>query len=84
MNLIFQLFLPVSGKNRGTQNAILKMIELWKKALEKGDNVRAIFMDLSQIDTKEPTLIMFSVHGLKLNLVCHKGQYLDHFSLTYL
>ena len=47
MNRTFLVSLLVFAKIT-TQNAVLKMLELWKEALDKGKSVGAIFMDLSK------------------------------------
>ena len=44
----FSSFLTGFRKNHNTQHSLLKMLELWKEALEKGQSVGAIFMDLSK------------------------------------
>ena len=38
-------------KNHSTQNCLLNMIETWKKVIDKGGTVFAIFMDLSKAFT---------------------------------
>ena len=35
-------------KNHNTQHSLLKMLELWKEALDKGKSSAAIFIDLSK------------------------------------
>ena len=35
-------------KNHNTQHSLLKMLELWKEALDKGKSVGTILMDLSK------------------------------------
>ena len=37
-------------KSHGTQNSLVVMLEKWKKALDKGEYVSALFMDLSAFD----------------------------------
>ena len=37
-----------SRKNDNTQYSLLKLLELWNEALDKGESVCAIFMDLSR------------------------------------
>ena len=44
----FSNFLTGFRKNHNTQHSLLKMLELWKEALDKGKSVDAIFMDLSK------------------------------------
>ena len=61
-------------KCHGTQHSLLVMLEKWKKGLDKGENVCAIFMDLSKaFDTINHDLLLakltsygFSENGLKL------------------
>ena len=43
-------------KNHNTQHSLLKMLELWKEALDQGKSVGAIFIDLSKdFDTQTMT-----------------------------
>ena len=35
-------------KSHGTQHSLIAMLEKWKKALDKEENISAIFMDLSK------------------------------------
>ena len=35
-------------KSHGTQHSLIVMLEKWKKALDKEENMSAIFMDLSK------------------------------------
>ena len=35
-------------KSHGTQHSLIMMLEKWKKALDKGECVSALFMDLSK------------------------------------
>ena len=44
--LYFPSFLTDFRKNHNTQHSLLKMLELWKEALDKGYSVAGIFMDL--------------------------------------
>ena len=37
------------SKCHGMQHLLLVMLEKWKKALDKGENVCTIFMDLSKV-----------------------------------
>ena len=46
--LYFSSFLTGFYKKHNTQHSLLKMLELWKEALDKGNSVGAIFMDLSE------------------------------------
>ena len=36
-------------KSHGTQHSLIAMLEKWKKALDKEENLSAIFMDLSKV-----------------------------------
>ena len=36
-------------KNRSTQHCLMSMLEMWKKTLDKGGYICAIFMDLSKV-----------------------------------
>ena len=42
----FSIYLTGFRKNRGTQHALLKMIETWKTKLNMGHKVGVIYMDL--------------------------------------
>ena len=61
-------------KSHGTQNSLVVMLEKWKRALDKGDYVSALFMDLSKaFDTTNHDLLIaklkaygFSKEALKL------------------
>ena len=44
----FSPFLCGFGKNHNSQYSFLKMIEVWKKNLDKGNEIAVIFMDLSK------------------------------------
>ena len=61
-------------KSHGTQNSLVMMLEKWKRALDKGEYVSALFMDLSKtFDTINHDLLIaklkaygFSKEALKL------------------
>ena len=62
----FSNFLTGFRKNHNTQHSLLKMLELWKEALDKGKYVGAIFMDLSKgLDTLNHDLLIAKIeaHG---------------------
>ena len=44
----FSSFITSFRKNHNTQYSLLKMLELWKEALDKGKSVGAIFINLSK------------------------------------
>ena len=57
-------------KNLNTQHCLLKMLEKWKKALDKGNFVDAIFMNLSKaFDTLNHDLLIAKLesYGLSIN-----------------
>ena len=46
-------------KSRGTQNSLVVMLKKWKRALDKGEYVSALFMDLSKaVDTINHDLLI--------------------------
>ena len=46
-------------KSHGTQHSLIVMLEKWKKALDKEENMSAIFMDLSKaFDTIDHGLLL--------------------------
>ena len=52
-------FITGFRKNHNTQHSLLKMLELWKEALDKGKSVGAIFMNLSKVfDTLNHDLLI--------------------------
>ena len=61
-------------KSHGTQNSLVVILEKWKRALDKGEYVSALFMDLSKaFDTINHDLVItkvkaygFSKEALKL------------------
>ena len=44
----FSIYLTGFRKHHGTQHALLKMIETWKRKLNVGHKVGVIYMDLSK------------------------------------
>ena len=55
----FPSFITGFRKNHNTQHSLLKMLELWKEALDKGTSVGAIFIDLSKaFDTLNHDLLI--------------------------
>ena len=68
-------------KCHGTQHSLLVMLKKWKKALDKGDNVCTIFMDLSKAfdsinhDLLLPTLKAYGYSENALKLMCSYLKY---------
>ena len=68
-------------KNHNTQHSLLKMLELWKKALDQRKSVSAIFMDLSKaFDTLNHDLLLANVKacGYSENSIGYIQSYLDN------
>ena len=77
----FSKLLTGFRKNHGTQNALIKMIELWKKALDEGNKVGAIFMDLSKaFDTLNHNLLLakLNAYGFSNNSLLFIQSYLNN------
>ena len=78
---IFSNVLTGFRKNHGTQNALVKMIELWKKALDENKNIGAIFMDLSKaFDTLNHNLLIakLNAYGFSKNSLLFIQSYLEN------
>ena len=59
INEYIEHFLTGFRKNHNTQHSLLKMLENFKEALDKGNSVNAIFMDLSKAsDTLNHNLVI--------------------------
>ena len=68
------------SKNYNTQYCLLKMLEKWKEALEKGNFVDAIFMDVSiAFDTLNHDLLITKreAYGLSITSLRHICSYLN-------
>lgn len=53
------------GKNHNTQHCLLKMLENWKEASDKGNFVDAVFKDFSKtFDPLNHGLLMLEAYGL--------------------
>ena len=82
MTAKFSPYLCRFRKNHNAQYLLLKMIETWKKHLDKGEKIGVILMDLSKaLDTINHSLLLakldacgFSRTSLKLmqNYLCNR------------
>lgn len=78
---ILSKFLSAFRKNYSCQSVLLKMIEDWKKALDNGDTVGAIMIDLSKaFDTISHTYLLKKLenYGLASNAVKLLESYLNN------
>ena len=67
-------------KNHNTQHSLLKMLESFKEALDKGNSVSAIFMDLSKAsDTLNHDLLITKLegYGFSVNSLSYIHSYLN-------
>ena len=74
-------------KSHGTQHLLVTMLEKWKKAVDKGEYVSAVFMDLSRaFDTINHDLLLakLKAYGFSLNAVELMGSYLNKQKTTSL
>ena len=68
-------------KSHGTQHLLVTMLEKWKKAVDKGEYVSAVFMDLSRaFDTINHDLLLakLKAYGFSLNAVKLMCSYLKN------
>jgi len=68
-------------KNHSTQHCLMCMLEMWKKTLDKGGYVCAIFMDLSKaFDTLNHNLIIakLGAYGFGSKALSYMKSYLDN------
>ena len=84
VNQYIEPFLPnlLTGfrKNHNTQYSLLKMLQSFKEALDKGNSVSAMFMDLSKaFDTLNHDLLMAKVeaYGFSVNSLSYIHSYLN-------
>ena len=78
---LFSTFLTGFRKIHNTQHSLLKMLELWKEALDQRKSFRAIFMDLSKaFDTLNHALLLakHEAYGYYENSVGYIQSYLDN------
>ena len=67
-------------KNHNTQHSLLKMLESFKEALDKGNSVSAVFMDLSKaLDTLNHDLFIakLEAYGFSVNSLSYIHSYLN-------
>ena len=68
-------------KNHNTQNCLMSMLERWKKALDKGGYICAIFMDLSKaFDTLSHILLIakLGAYGFDTKALYNIKSYLNN------
>ena len=68
-------------KSHGTQHLLVTMLEKWQKAVDKGEYVSALFMDLSKaFDTINRGLLLAKLKacGFSLNVVKLMRSYLKN------
>ena len=68
-------------KNHDTQHSLVKMLDRWKLALDKGCNIGAIFMDLSKAFgtvNHELLLAKLNAYGFSKNAIAYVKSYLSN------
>ena len=78
---LFSTFLTGFRKNHNTQHWLLKMLELWKEALDQRKSVSATFIDLSKaFDTLNHELLLANLKacGYSENSIGYIQSYLDN------
>ena len=73
--------LTVFRKSHGPQHLLITMLEKYKKAVDKGEYVSALFMDLSKaFDTINHDLLLakLKAYGFSLNAVKFMHSYLKN------
>ena len=78
---LFSTLLTGFRKNQNTQHSLLKMLELWKEALDQRISVSAIFMDLSKaFDTLNHDLLLakLEAYGFSENSIGYIQSYLGN------
>ena len=77
---ILSEYLSAFRKNYGCHHVLIKLIEDWKRALDKGEHVGAILMDLSKaFDCLSHRLLLSKLHayGMSLNACTLIRSYLE-------
>ena len=85
IELFLSNLLPGFRKNYNTQHCLLKLLEKWKEALDKGNFVDAIFMDLSKaFNTLNHDLLIAKLEafGLSLNSLRYIRSYSQRLQRT--
>ena len=78
---LFSTLLSGFRKNQNIQHSLLKMLELWKEALDQTKSVSAIFMDLSKaFDTLNHDLLLAKLEAYRFseNSIGYIQSYLDN------